>query len=203
MWMHIDSQDYSYAKSGVAVSNNPEGPYTFIESVRPNGNDARDMTLFQDDDGTAYHIFSTGWNTSISIVQLSDDYLFHTKNEKKILIDNNREAPAAFKHNGKYYLITSGVSGWNPNAASCSVSDSMLGEWSTIGNPCQGKDANVTFKAQSTFVLPLQDNGNRFVFLSDVWDKSDLENSRYVWLPLIIKNGKPIVKWKDEWKPTL
>jgi len=36
MWMHLDSEDYSYARSGVAVSDKPTGPFRFIQSERPN-----------------------------------------------------------------------------------------------------------------------------------------------------------------------
>src|SRR5215217_835712 len=57
MWMHLDKEDYSYAHAGVAVSDRPEGPYQFIESVQPNGNMSRDMTLFQNDDQKAYLVF--------------------------------------------------------------------------------------------------------------------------------------------------
>lgn len=36
MWMHIDSEDYAYSRAGVAVSDNPAGPYSYIGSMRPN-----------------------------------------------------------------------------------------------------------------------------------------------------------------------
>src|ERR1700753_893929 len=45
MWMHVDKKDYSYSQAGVAVSDNPAGPYRYVGSVQPNGQMARDMTL--------------------------------------------------------------------------------------------------------------------------------------------------------------
>lgn len=36
------------------------------------------MTLFVDDDGTAYHIYSSEENLTLHIAELSDDYLSHT-----------------------------------------------------------------------------------------------------------------------------
>jgi hypothetical protein len=36
---------------------------------------ARDMTLFVDDDGTAYQFFASESNQTIHVSQLSDDYL--------------------------------------------------------------------------------------------------------------------------------
>jgi hypothetical protein len=37
--------------------------------------------------------------------------------------------------------------------------------------------------------------------MADRWNKTDLETSRYIWLPLIFNpEGKPQVQWKDQWK---
>ncbi|WP_089830331.1 glycoside hydrolase family 43 protein [Chitinophaga filiformis] len=201
MWMHIDSQDYSYARSGVAVADKPEGPFRYIGSERPNGNMARDMTIFQDDDGKAYHFYSSEENQTMHICELSDDYLSHTTNDRRILVQRAREAPAVCKYNNRFYLFTSGCTGWSPNAASYAVADSIMGTWIEHSNPCHGADADSTFHAQSTFVLPVTGQANAFIFMADRWNKNDLETSRYIWLPLIFNpEGTPHVQWKDEWK---
>ncbi len=132
MWLHVDSEDYAYSRAGVATADNTEGPYTYLESMRPNGQMSRDMTLFKDDDGKAYHIFSSEKNAVMHISLLTDDYLEPTGIEKRIFIDKSREAPAIFKHQDKYYLITSGCTGWSPNPAMLAVSDTILGEWKRI-----------------------------------------------------------------------
>ncbi|MCC5691552.1 hypothetical protein LH484_26610, partial [Klebsiella pneumoniae] len=44
----------------------------------PGGQMARDMTLYVDDDGKAYHIFSSEENKTLHIAELSDDYTSHT-----------------------------------------------------------------------------------------------------------------------------
>jgi len=199
MWMHIDAQDYSAAKAGVAVSDRPAGPFTYLHSERPNGNMARDMTIFQDDDGQAYHFFSSEGNATMHICRLSDDYLSHTTFEKRILIDRNREAPAVFKYDHRYYLITSGCTGWDPNTANYAVADSILGNWRELGNPCTGPDADKTYYGQSTFVLPVDAAKGKFIFMADKWVKTDLEDSRYLWLPLTIKGDEPQVTWIDRW----
>jgi hypothetical protein len=36
MWLHQDSPDYQAARSGVAVSDTPAGPFQYLGSVRPN-----------------------------------------------------------------------------------------------------------------------------------------------------------------------
>jgi len=201
MWMHIDANDYSLARAGVAMSERPEGPYHYIKSVRPNGAMCRDMTVFQDTDGKAYHLFSSENNATMHVCLLSDDYLSHTKNEISILKNASREAPAMFKHRGRYYLITSGCTGWTPNAALLAVADHPLGTWKILDNPCMGMGADSTFSAQGTFILPLAGKKDSFIFLADQWNKINLEDSRYIWLPLKMREGKPEIQWVENWRP--
>ncbi len=199
MWFHVDSEDYSYARAGVAVSDNPQGPYTFHESVRPNNQMSRDMTLFKDDNGKAYHIFSSENNAVMHISLLTDDYLRPSGIEKRIFIGKSREAPAMFKHNGKYFLITSACSGWAPNAAMVATADTVLGEWKERYNPCKGPKSDSTFIAQSTYVLPVEGKTDQYIFMADRWNKTNLEDSRYIWLPLLFKNDSIAINWKDSW----
>ncbi len=189
MWMHVDAKDYSYSQAGVAVSNRPAGPYRYIKSVKPNGQMARDMTLFKDDDGKAYLIYASEQNNTMQVVRLNDDYLSPSKTYSRILVNRHREAPAVFKNGGKYYLITSDCTGWSPNAATYAVADNILGPYKEYGNPCTGPGANTTFEAQSTYVLPVSGK-NTYLFMADRWNKTDLEKSDYLWLPLSVHDGK-------------
>ena len=150
MWVHIDRDDYGYARAGVAVSDKPEGPFRYLGSMRPNGQQTRDMTVFQDDDGRAYLVYASENNNTMQVCLLAPDYLKPTAVFRRILVDQRREAPAVFKADGKYYLITSLCSGWDPNAARVAVADSLLGEWVFSGNPCVGPDSATTFHSRST-----------------------------------------------------
>lgn len=152
---------------------------------------ARDMTVFKDDDGKAYLIFSSANNNTMDICLLSDDYLSPTTTHAPTLVNRRREAPAVFKSNRKYYLITSSCTGWSPNAATYAVADKMLGPWKEYGNPCHGPGADSTFSAQSTYVQYLKGKG--FLFMADIWNKTDLEKSTYIWLPLKIDNGGVVI----------
>jgi len=134
----------------------------------------------------------------MQICELSDDYLSPTKNYIRILEKQRREAPAMFSFDGKYYLITSLCSGWDPNPARYAVADSVMGNWVQQGNPCVGKDSATTFNSQSTYVLPLENKTGEFIFMADRWNKRDLENSQYLWLPLKVKDGKVEIKESNE-----
>src|SRR6266545_1586687 len=49
MWLHVDSPDYNAARAGVAIADDPAGPFQYLKSYRPNGFESRDQTVFQDD----------------------------------------------------------------------------------------------------------------------------------------------------------
>lgn len=228
MWFHQDSPDYQAARAGVAVSDTPVGPFKYVGSFRPNagvrplnavdadfapgphnilardlagGQMARDMTLFVDDDGTAYQFYSSENNKTMHVSQLSDDYLRPAGKYARIFIDESVEAPAVFKHAGRYYLIGSGCTGWDPNPARAAVADSIFGPWTMLENPCRGPEAEITFRGQSTFVLPIAGQPGRFIAMFDRWNKWNLEDSRYVWLPLQFDAaGLPEVHWRERWK---
>jgi len=224
MWMHVDSKDYSKAAAGVAVSDSPTGPFNYIESFRPNagmwpvnvtaldtiegvlagdfegGQMARDMTVFVDDDGKAYHFYSSENNATMHISELTDDYLRPKGAYKRVFIGRKMEAPAVFKRNGKYYFMASGCTAWEPNPARSAVAESIWGPWKELGNPCVGEDAEKTFISQSTYVLPIQGKSDAFVFMADRWNKDNLPDSRYIWLPVQFdENGKIVLEWHDEW----
>jgi beta-galactosidase len=200
MLMHIDKADYGYARIGFAVSDKPTGPFEYKYSVSPGGCDSRDMTVFKDDNGKAYIFYSSEWNKTMHVMQLSDDYLQPVGDIHRIFIGLSREAPAVFKFNGKYYIITSGCTGWAPNVADCSVADSIMGIWKSIGNPCIGKDSQITYYGQSTFILQMPGEKNQFIFIADRWNPQNLRDSRYLWLPLEVdESGKVKITWQEQW----
>ena len=190
MWIHIESPDYEKARAGVAVGDKPNGRFTYLGSFKPNGADSRDQTLFQDDDGRAYQVAASEWNKTIYISLLNDQYTSPSGIYIRTLIGQSREAPAVFKHNGRYYMITSGCTGWDPNEAQYAVADSMLGKWTVMGNPCTGENAGDTFNSQSTFVFPVAGQSGRFIVMFDEWNKTDLKNSRYIWLPVTFQGDR-------------
>jgi beta-galactosidase len=201
MWFHLElrGKGYSAARAGVAISDKVTGPYTFVHSFRPNGNMSRDMTLFKDGSKAAYLIYSSRDNYDLRITKLTDDYLNATEDDK-MLFSNHREAPAIFTYKNKYYLITSGCTGWQPNKATIHTAASVWGPWEVLPyNPMAGPNADITFGGQSTYVLPLAGKENSFIFLADKWNPRNLKDSRYLWLPVSLADNKPLIQWLDEW----
>jgi unsaturated chondroitin disaccharide hydrolase len=202
MWFHLElkGQGYKGARAAVAVSDKVTGPYQYIESFRPNGNMSRDMTLFLDDDGSAYQIYSSRENYDLRAVKLTTDFL-HPTTSDSMLFSLHREAPALFKYKGQYFLYTSGCTGWAPNKASLHTSASIWGPWKQYnGNPLSGPNADSTYGGQSAYILPVQGKEGAFIFMADRWNPRNLIDSRYLWLPVQFNNGIPLINWLSEWK---
>lgn len=165
------------------------------------GQMARDMTLFVDDDGSAYHFYASEANGTLHISRLSDDYLRPAGEFVRIFPGRFHEAPAVMKHDGRYFLFSSDCSGWAPNAARVSMAENIFGPWEELGNPCFGTNEQTatTFNSQSTFMLPVQGKRDAFIFMADRWNPANASDGRYVWLPIEFKHGVPTISWHDEW----
>lgn len=248
MWFHLEmkGKGYDAALSGVAVSDQPTGPFIFVKSFRPNagywpvnvqschkkavafsvkasycggkgclpappdsvnllgrdfkgGQMARDMNLFVDDDGAAYHIYSSEENSTLQISRLTDDYLSYAGQYFRVFSGRYMEGATLFKRDGKYYIIASDCTGWTPNAARSAVSDQIFGNWKELGNPCTGEGSELSFHSQSTYVLPVQGKKDLFIFMGDRWTPDNPIEGQYVWLPITFKADKPVIHWYDQW----
>jgi len=174
------------------------------------GQMSRDMTLYVDDDGKAYHIFSSEENLTLHIAELTADYLHHSGRYTRVAPAGHNEAPAIFKHEGTYWMITSGCTGWDPNEARMFSAPSIWGPWTQHPNPCRGPKADITFGGQSTFILPRSvlstttNNANastlKDIFMADTWRPRRPDDARYIWLPIEFEDGKPVIRWRDEWE---
>lgn len=173
----------------------------FLQRDFAGGQMSRDMTLFVDEDGTAYHIASSEENRTLHISKLTDDYLGFTDEYVRVFPGGRNEAPAIFKKDGNYYMITSGLTGWAPNAARSAVSDNMMAGWKELGNPVRGTEEqrSTTFESQSTFILPVQGKKDTFIFMADRWRPENPIDGRYIWLPLQFEDGKPVLRWQEKW----
>lgn len=193
MWMHWENgKDYGEARAAVASSDTVAGNYTYHGSFRPlndsgvvdhgkPGYMSRDCTLFVDDDGKGYFLSAANENYDLHLYLLSADYLTIDRRVALLFEGGHREAPALFKRNGTYFLVTSGSTGWNPNQAQYATSSSIASGWSDMNNVA---DAN-TFYSQSTYVQPVSGtNGTEYLYMGDRWAGAyggRVNDSSYVW----------------------
>jgi hypothetical protein len=194
MYMHIDDGAYKVARVGVATCDKVDGDYTYLRSFRPLEHESRDLGQFIDDDGRAYLIFEDR-PFGFRIAQLSEDYL--TVEKEVCLIKEHMEGGALVHYNGLYYVIGSALTGWNPNPNKYATASHLEGPWSEFKDiaPPETK----TYGAQSTMMLKVVGSkATSVIFMGDIWKPRTQWDSRYLWMPLEIGNGK---LWLPEPKP--
>ena len=232
MWAHMDgpsatsSAQYAKANAGVAVADSPFGPFKYIDSYRlhyapadaeptnhaPNNRGmARDMNLFVDDDGTGYIIYSSEENATMFISKLNDDYtdLATPADEavlgvdyNRIFVNQSRESPAIFKHDERYFLITSGTTGWSPNPSRWASSSDIMGAWTEMGDPFPWWAQSNSWNSQPSSVIPVDREHGKYIYMGDRWNGGgDLKNAQMVWLPINMGEGGDslAVEVHDEW----
>lgn len=218
MFFHLELQPllalgkgYFAAYTGIAVADRPEGPFAFVSGKRPEsgeygvwGHESRDQTLFVDDDGSVWQFYSSDHNRNMRAARLTDDCLGYSGESYEILTGDTTEAPAVFKHGGKYWLLGSGCTGWAPNVARLYRADRISGPWTRLACPCKGVNpANglgpeKTWGGQSTFVLPVVGKPGTFIAMFDIWNPKNQLASRYVWLPVTFVGDTAEIVWRDE-----
>jgi hypothetical protein len=200
MWAHKENgSDYSEARAAVAVSDTVDGDYDYRGSFRPLDHMSRDITVFVDDDGTGYMVSAARENYDLHIYRLTDDYTAVESLVANPWPGGHREAPALFKRDGVYFMLTSGATGWDPNQQQYATSTSLDSGWSEMRNV---GDAT-TFGSQTAWVLPIQGTETTsYLYLGDRWGGSwdaTVNESRYVWLPLTFPDDRSMsMDWAGE-----
>jgi hypothetical protein len=195
LWMHIDNTSYNDQRAGVAVSSTPCGPYTYLGASRPLGHPSRDLGLFKDDDGTAYMIHEDP-AAGMRIERLNADY---TSAQSTVATFQSLEAPAMAKVGGRYFLLTSHLTGWSTNDNVYATATSPAGPWSGFAN--FAPSGSRTYDSQTSFLLPIAGAaGTNYVYVGDRWNSGDLYSSLPVWLPITLtSNGTAALSWYPSW----
>ncbi|WP_419667685.1 RICIN domain-containing protein [Streptomyces sp. 2-1] len=201
MWMHKENGvDYGEARAAVAVSDTVDGNYTWQGSFRPLGTHmSRDITVFVDTDGAGYMISAARENYDLQIYRLTADYTGIASLVADPWHGGHREAPALFKRNGVYFMLTSGATGWNPNQQQYATATSIAGPWTAMTNVGD----STTYGSQTAYVLPVQgSSGTSYLYMGDRWGNAfggTVNDSRYVWLPLTFPSSTTMsMSWSPE-----
>ncbi|KAF1355317.1 glycosyl hydrolase, partial [Delphinella strobiligena] len=182
MWFHSDTSNYGAAEVGVATSKTIDGQYSWLGSFKPFGNDSRDMTVWKDDDGTAYLVFATANNANLEIASLTADY----HNVSKSIYtwsDKYWEAPGIFKIDGTYHLLYSRQDGWTPTDNYYMTATSLSGPWS---DPVLlAPEGYYAYNTQNAYDITVQGSVQPlYIYYGDHWNAQNLGSSTYSFYPV-------------------
>lgn len=197
MYMHLDNSSYKVARVAVAVSKKVDGDYTYVKSFRPLDLESRDIGQFIDDDGSAYLIFESRPTHGFYIAKLSDDYM--TVEKQMSFVNAPLEGGAIVHFNGLYYALGSHLTGWRPNPNVYATAPSLSGPWSQMQNIAP-PETN-TYASQSSMLIKVAGpKTTSVIYVGDRWTPAALWDSRYIWMPVEIGDGKLALPKPQPWK---
>lgn len=231
----------------VLVADRFLGPYRMVrDRYRPYGLHAGDFDILQCSDGKTYLYFTDNVKKNVVACELTDDCT-EVQGQYRTYYDGIpvpycREGIAVFEHEKHIYMLTSGMSGYVPNATQAAELRSPLEELVELGDPHIGDKSGASFYSQISAVFIHPQHRGVLIALADRWIPSlqwkDGEGKRmmnaiaacssrkyhaklreivslaklplnckkvntsvadYVWLPVQIKEGKPVIEWRDAW----
>lgn len=196
MYFHLDDGAYKLARVGIAVSDKPDGDFRYVKSFRPLGHESRDIGQFIDDDGTAYLVFEDR-PFGFRIARLSHDYMDVEK--EMCLVKEHMEGGAIVHYKGLYYAIGSALTGWRANPNKYATAPSLEGPWTEFKDIAPPEKN--TYGSQSTMLIKVVGTqSTTIIFMADIWKPNTQWDSRYLWMPLEIGEGRLWVPRPRPWK---
>ncbi|RAV05168.1 hypothetical protein DQG13_04100 [Paenibacillus sp. YN15] len=189
----------------------------FIASATPGGNDfaatfrgrpsnadsslmdSRDMSLFADDDGSAYLIFATRNNSDIGILKLDAGWEHPDRIVNIAFAGKHKESPTVIKYEGRYYFFGSTANGWYPSQAEYASAESLDGEWTPLRPIGNGS----TFATQANGVGVWTGSNGRIAFAENGYhwgaqyaaDYKDPMGTYARLFPMAFHNGVATADW--------
>jgi len=182
-----------------ATSDTPAGPFVFARHQAAIDNVATrtsgDQTLFVDDDGKPYLIFSgSGDRRSLYVAPLvGPDYL-HIGPATNVYTapGGGREGNAMFRYKVRYYFCSSELHGWNASRSYYMTAASITGPY-TPERMLEGTDADFSHVSQNGFFVPVNGSAaTTILYAGDRWSDFAGNGIGYnVWVPLTFRGAVP------------
>ena len=171
MWAKCSRKDFGACFFAVCSASDIRGPYTLLPEVDCAPYHAGDFDLVEHGD-KAYVIYENPHSEMICQT-LTDDYTGLTDEVSSHIPEKCppfvREAPAYFERGGRKFLLTSGTTGYYPNASRLYEITDFHGEWIDLGDPCEGDAAKNSFHAQFSSVFRHPRIEDLYLALGDRW----------------------------------
>lgn len=193
LWAHYENgRNYLEAAACVASCDTPDGDYTYHGAFRPFGNMSRDCTLTQDG-GRTYFISAANENRDLKVYRLTEDCLNTEETVATLWPGQSREAPALFRKDGEYYMLSSACTGWTPNQGTFARSNALTGDWSALKEFGDG----TTYHSQPTWVL---EKDGKYLYIGDRWEGGGKKyfKSTYVFLELEFEGKDVGIHYSEE-----
>lgn len=190
-------------------SDTPAGNFTWHNQISmkemigtPN---TGDQTVFTDDDGKSYLIYSYG--SGRNKIYVSEIGVKEGKANlldcKEIFRGESREGNCMFKYKGKYYMCASNIYGWDASLAYYLVADDIRGPYTpeksmAVMKGCEDDYAHIT---QTGFFVTIKGRKKETIlYCGDRWADFAGNGLGYnQWFPLSFEGNTPVFNSLHRW----
>jgi hypothetical protein len=183
-----------------ATSDTPTGPFVFnrlqarIENTPSPA--TGDQTVFIDDDGRPYLIFSSSGDRRqlyVAPLRAADFLQVEAATQVHSAPGGGREGNAMFKHRGVYYFFSSDLHGWNASRSYYMTARRITGPY-TPEKLLAGSDADFSHVSQNGFFVPVHGKAATTVlYAGDRWSNFAGNGQGYnIWTPLSFRGAEPV-----------
>lgn len=164
-----------------------------------------DQTVFTDDNGKSYLVYSYGSGRSriyLSEIGLSNDSIT-LLDCKEVYKGSGREGNCMFKYKGKYYICASDLYGWNASNVYYLESNSIYDPYTPTNSMLKmpGAEKDYGHVTQTGFFYTLKGTKEETViYCGDRWaDFAGNGNGYNQWCPLSFVNNAPYFNSLSQW----
>ncbi len=149
-----------------------KGPYSIVkEEYRPFDIKVGDFDMIQTNGKT--YLFMDGDHQGVIGYEVSDDLHEVTKEISRQYENLHapfcREGVTLFEREGKYHMLTSGMSGYIPNKSDSAVADQITDTFVSTGNPHVCDASNASFNSQISQVFKVPGKKDLYITIADRW----------------------------------
>lgn len=181
-----------------ATCETPNGKFTVdhtqatLENVV--NNTPGDQTIFIDDDGKAYMVLSSSsGRANIYVAPLRESDFLSVEPATRVFGGVSREGNCMFKYNGRYYICSSDLHGWNASHCYYISATNILGPYSSEA-VMKNTDLDFCHVTQTGFFITVKGTESTTVlFCGDRWSDFAGNGLGYnQWCPLSFDGTVPI-----------
>lgn len=193
----------------VAVSGQPQGRFVWHQLINMQPmigtSNTGDQTVFTDDDGKSYLIYSYGRGRNkiyVSEIGVKDGKI-GLLDCTEVFRGESREGNCMFKYKGKYYMCASNIYGWDASYSYYMAADNIRGPYQPVNQMrvmkgCENDYGHIT---QTGFFVTINGSKQQTVICcGDRWCDFAGNGLGYnQWLPLSFNDTVPYVNSLSSW----
>lgn len=193
----------------IALADTPTASFSWHQKINMEPligtTNTGDQTVFTDDDGKSYLIYSYGKGRNkiyVSEIGIKDGKV-NLLDCNKIFQGESREGNCMFKYKNKYYMAASNIYGWDSSFAYYLVSDNIRGPYLPTNNMniIKGSEEDYSHTTQTGFFYTIKGSKQETVlYCGDRWADFAGNGLGYnQWFPLSFDGDVPYFNSLSSW----